>query len=602
MVCVMLMVVGMTEFFNVRRGSLRPGVRLLQTNLSVLGHEQQLRAASKMRRQIKTGVAHGTIGMGIGGSMPVPPPPPPTWTRGGHSWIYDEQYGNGVRPNDSVWCDCDSLAECKEKCGKAEEPEPEPEPETVPGQERDEEKSMVEHESEEEVTGDENESAVPEEQPNEEPTQEEDEPVAQQEEPVSKQDEPEKPSGGTGYILTAPYEGYAPKLPPSGRGLPYTGVGPFQDAPGPDGAAPAGAPFMVGGGALTADGLGGGLLPSSWGGEDAAEHALTLSQWRVNILKSKLQQARLRKSLMAVSSPEIMPLKLSVEGGEEGEEGTEGQDQHVSSEGDEQTATVKEESHDLAAAVEKTDAQAQELTGLKDDLVSVASQTVKAISQLRQSVAALTTQRRQPVRAGLSDEPRSRGSRGRDREQGDEASGERKPVGLSGERRQDKWARLKEVQEATHTMLQRLDGVVAKIAAAKTAQRAGALRRYSVESKKQLGALANEVSMVAQKLSMRRRLQRRHASETASVRRELASLSRTAARRVARTESSHFSALSAQGHSAQEVWKGMGGFNAAAKAASILKVKQRADKQLNTLLAQVNEEIQRKAWRAKQAV
>jgi len=202
MVCVMLMVVGMTEFFNVRRGSLRPGVRLLQTNLSVLGHEQQLRAASKMRRQIKTGVAHGTIGMGIGGSMPVPPPPPPTWTRGGHSWIYDEQYGNGVRPNDSVWCDCDSLAECKEKCGKAEEPEPEPEPETVPGQESDAEETMVENESEEEVTGDENESAVPEEQPNEEPTQEEDEPVAQQEEPASKQDEPEKPSGGTGYILT----------------------------------------------------------------------------------------------------------------------------------------------------------------------------------------------------------------------------------------------------------------------------------------------------------------------------------------------------------------------------------------------------------------
>ena len=359
--------------------------------------------------------------------------------------------------------------------------------------------------------------------------------------------------------IQAPYEGYAPKLPPSGRGLPYTGVAPFQDAPGPYSAAPAGAPFMVGGGALTADGLGGGLLPSSWGGEDAAEHALTLSQWRVNILKSKLQQARLRKSLMAVSSPEIMPQKLSVEGGEEGEEGTEGQDQHVSSEGDEQTAPVKEESHDVAAAVEKTDAQAQELTGLKDDLVSVASQTVKAISQLRQSVAALTTQRRQPVRAGLSDEPRSRGSRGRDREQGDEASGERKPVGLSGERRQDKWARLKEVQEATHTMLQRLDGVVAKIAAANSAQRAGALRRYSVDSKKELGALANEVSMVAHKLSMRRRLQRRHASETASVRRELASLSRTAARRVARTESSHFSALSAQGHSAQEVWKGKGG-------------------------------------------
>jgi len=272
--------------------------------------------------------------------------------------------------------------------------------------------------------------------------------------------------------------------------------------------------------------------------------------------------------------------------------------------------TAEEESPDMAAAVEKTDAQAQELTGLKDDLVTVASQTVDAISQLRQSVAALATQRRgaaseQPARARVSEERRSRGARGRDRERGSEASGERASAlgGVRGEMRGDKWARLKEVQQATHTMLQRLDGVVSKIAAAKAARRTGALRRYSRESKQQIGALATEVSEVARKLQTRRRLQRRHVSETHAVRRQLASLSRTAERRVRRAERVQVSSLAVrpQGDSAQEVWKGTGGFDAAAKAAKILKVKQRADKQLNTLLAQVNEEIQRKAWRAKEA-
>ncbi len=48
-------------------------VQMLQEDLSLLGHEQQLAKAARIRRQIKTGVAHGTIGMGIGGAHPVPP-------------------------------------------------------------------------------------------------------------------------------------------------------------------------------------------------------------------------------------------------------------------------------------------------------------------------------------------------------------------------------------------------------------------------------------------------------------------------------------------------------------------------------------------------
>ena len=56
------------------------GVQMLQEDLSLLGHEQQLAKAARIRRQIKTGVAHGTMGMGIGGAHPVPPPRICAWS------------------------------------------------------------------------------------------------------------------------------------------------------------------------------------------------------------------------------------------------------------------------------------------------------------------------------------------------------------------------------------------------------------------------------------------------------------------------------------------------------------------------------------------
>ena len=337
-----------------RGGAGRRGVYLLQQGLSYLGHEQQLARAAQVRRQIKTGVAHGTVGMGIGGSMPVPPPPPPTWSRGGHSWIYDDQYGPGVRPTDSVWCDCNTLAECKEKCGKAEEPEPEPEPDIAEAEEPAEEEQQ-EPPQEEEPAQDEPaaeaerqpEPAEDVEEPEPEDDTEEEEPAAeeeQEEEPThesaAEPDDDRQGNGGTGYILTAPYEGYAPKLPPSGRGLPYGGLPPVVAA---QPAAPYGAPYALYGAPYGAAGTPGGgyggggvdggmsaLLPSSWGGEDAAEHALTLSQWRVNILKSKLQQAHLRKNLMDASAPR------AIEAGEnEAQRGDEDKDE------DEETAEVR---------------------------------------------------------------------------------------------------------------------------------------------------------------------------------------------------------------------------------------------------------------------
>lgn len=47
--------------------------------------------------------AMGTVGGGEHGLHDVPPPPPPTWSRGGHSWVYDGIYGNGQRPTTGIW-------------------------------------------------------------------------------------------------------------------------------------------------------------------------------------------------------------------------------------------------------------------------------------------------------------------------------------------------------------------------------------------------------------------------------------------------------------------------------------------------------------------
>jgi len=370
------------------RPGARRGVWLLQEDLSYLAHEQQLAKAARVRRQIKAGVAHGTVGMGIGGSMPVPPPPPPPWSRGGHSWIYDDQYGTGIRPTDSVWCDCNTLAECKEKCGKAEEPEPEPEPEPAlepaPAPEPEPEEDVGQPAEVEEPAGEPPAEEAPEADSSPAEEEEEEKEPAQEEEPAEEPAAAEAPPqeeagrGGTGYILTAPYEGYAPKLPPSGRGLPYGGVAPVLAAP-PGAAGPVmyGAPYA--GAAYgtpyspAVDGGMSALLPSSWGGEDAAEHALTLSQWRVNILKSKLQQAHLRKSLMQASAPQVVEEGQGEPG--EGEQGGEAEEAG----GGAETAAVRRElaaegkavrgeaaataTAALAASSARTGAQAAQLAG-----------------------------------------------------------------------------------------------------------------------------------------------------------------------------------------------------------------------------------------------
>ncbi len=98
---------------------------------------------------------------------------------------------------------------------------------------------------------------------------------------------------------------------------------------------------------------------------------------------------------------------------------------------------------------------------------------------------------RSDARSSLRGERESRGWRGRTQRSHDDSGAE--GARRAGRRGEAKWERLKRVQEATHKMLERLDKVVSKVAAAKEAERNAALDRFSRESRRQIGALASEV-------------------------------------------------------------------------------------------------------------
>ena len=176
------------------------------------------------REQALNGIAMGTHG-GADGLHNIPTQRP-TWERGGATWVYGSIYGDGIRPKDSVWCDCDSPEECQAKCGGAEEhveaPESPPKgQEEVQGEPPQEEQQEGQQQQPVETQAAEAPAAEPEaeEAVPARPRYRDEKPR----EKVSRrqQQQEEKQMGGTGYVLTLPQEGYEPKLPVSGQPMAY---------------------------------------------------------------------------------------------------------------------------------------------------------------------------------------------------------------------------------------------------------------------------------------------------------------------------------------------------------------------------------------------
>jgi hypothetical protein len=105
-------------------------------------------------------------------------------------------------------------------------------------------------------------------------------------------------------------------------------------------------------------------LPMEWAAEDAAEHAYNLAQWRVKILRAKMEQATLRKQLMAVAMGEV---------------------------GDPQTSLSSGPAAGGAAPQLKQSRgrDAGELRQIKGSLLALAKETVGAIKQLKGQMVAL---------------------------------------------------------------------------------------------------------------------------------------------------------------------------------------------------------------------
>jgi len=319
------------------------------------------------RNQALAQVAMGTHG-GKDGLNPMPPPTPPTWARGGNTYVYDGIYGIGQRPTTGVWAsggvmpDSGAEAEGEKEAASQEEEEAEPsaqveeagapaaaeeEEEEAPqaaAQEEEEAPAAAEEEPEEEEVQEPNgetEEEPVEQEEEEQPEEEEEEPAQQeeeeQEEPEQQEEEEEEPEeecdgqGCTGGKVVV-------NMPQQPQVLPQV-----QQVPVPY---PAAASQQ---------------LPMEWAAEDAAEHAYNLAQWRVKILRAKMDQAKLRKQLMALSmGDDAAPSSALSEEPEEPEE------------------RGRDEGRDE-----------EELKSMKQSLLNLAQETVGAIKQLKNQMQQL---------------------------------------------------------------------------------------------------------------------------------------------------------------------------------------------------------------------
>jgi len=79
---------------------------MLQEGVFAPGVQESIpesRLGARQQQLLSGYAAMGTVGGGQHGLNPIPPSPPPTWSRGGHSWVYDGVYGNGQRPTTGIW-------------------------------------------------------------------------------------------------------------------------------------------------------------------------------------------------------------------------------------------------------------------------------------------------------------------------------------------------------------------------------------------------------------------------------------------------------------------------------------------------------------------
>ena len=239
----------------------------------------------------------------------------------------------------------------------------------------------------------------------------------------------------------------------------------------------------------------------------------------------------MNKQLLAASSPEVAE--------ENGRAGPASQKEERGDDRDDQDKKILKEGEGLG---EKMAAQAHAVAGLKNDLAAIAGDTAQALGQLRRSFAALKRHRGTMGQDGAGRPRLAQDAAG----SGSRAAGTSEMTGGGG---QDRWSKLKEVQRATHAILQGLEDVVSKIAARKASLRQELWTPSTVVSRELSGSVQGVLGGGKRGRGVRR------------------------------------AALGG----ARDVAPG-----AAAKAARILRVKRRADRQLDSLLAQVKGEMQRK--------
>lgn len=315
------------------------------------------------------------------------------------------------------------------------------------------------------------------------------------------------------------------------------------------------------------------FVPQSWSSEDAAEHALNLAEYRVRILRSKVNQAKLRKQLLELSTLPETKADLDCAGCTE-----------------QQSGPVALAPTLMGGAATQSSANAAALAGMKQDLVNVAKKTVSALSELKHSIAALKHRQRADAQGMLAEAAsgfksrstqmlRARDSRGR-------GGGERVSQ-AEAERRKEE---VDQVRRDTQQQLQRLEEAVGHVAREReekaAAQKKALLSSLSQRLHSQVSSLESTVNNAV--------ASREEAAEAAEKGAQLRARKQLKQREEKRELTGSIEKLK---HKAERAVAEGTQSARDKKVDTILSVKRKADEQLDGLLAKVDRAIARKEWK-----
>jgi hypothetical protein len=220
-----------------------------------------------------------------------------------------------------------------------------------------------------------------------------------------------------------------------------------------------------------------------WAAEDSAEHAYTLSKWRENILRARIEQAKLRKELMdanngfpAESTPAAASAASSTPQLSTRPQG--GQSLRAVPKGPSAVGLSGGAGAAVGGKPAAEAAMAQEIGALKSTLAKVAEETADSLVELRRKVDRLRARREEtaPPR-GPAGRRSERGRRGGQEVR--DAATQKSGSGAGGAHKARRDAALKRLRGKVLSTIDKVEGVVESAIRHREAERRARVRELS---------------------------------------------------------------------------------------------------------------------------